>query len=696
MRFLTSVACVLAFAVGCVPAAETQVRAVWKAGDVAGCRRGTTVGPDVRGGVTLIDGDLLQDEIGDTVHPHSKAASEHVAGKVWIKKEFLLETAAARGAELCILAGGLHVTFNGTHTPYQWVYTRPRPYNGVFPKDKFPKGHGMRHLNGKPFREYWRGGWTRIPIDVKLLRKGINTVVIRAKDGKSAKFLIEPSLHPNRSAVSRDGGATWDYDRLSRRGNINGEYVVRLRLKRHPADGWIESEPTDLWPREAAGPVARPARIVAVTLTADADAPTGAALRLMARLGPSPAYDPATWSPWSEPAELAAGRLGGKPLADADYRFCQWRVELAASADRLKAPHLAGVTVSATVRSEPIPAGLPIASCTLDQPAIVRPSHRFVHARNTRRLKLLRKQCKLDEVVKGKARGMEQLHAISVWIARMSKKKELNNNRGSLRTDSTWDALLIWNTGRGPAPLTGRMCTHRGAFFAQCATALGYAARCCTWSHAVAEAWVDELGAWVVFDPSGGFYLELAGRPAGMTAVSLAWNGQVTGQSERQVRKCWGPANKSKPEPNRNLAWYTRFWVSMRSNFLESAEPGEAGHGYSHFKYDGDLRWLHPKKEPLPWFANTTSRAGDFEFTVNSVNLHIARTAEADTLGVLIETDTPNLARYEARFGGGEWTKTKAGFPWKLAAGLNTLEVRTVSTFDVPGRVSRVQVRVGK
>jgi len=172
--------------------------------------------------------------------------------------------------------------------------------------------------------------------------------------------------------------------------------------------------------------------------------------------------------------------------------------------------------------------------------------------------------------------------------------------------------------------------------------------------------------------------------------------GRAAGESAHKVRRCWGPQNKSKPEPNRHLAWYSRFWVPMRSNYLESAEPGERGHGYTYFKYDGDLRWLHPKKEPLPWFSNTTSRAGDFDFTVNSVNLHLARTAETAALRVLVETDTPNLARYEARFAHAEWREVKPDFLWKLAPGNNLLEVRTVNTFGVPGRVSRAEVVVGE
>ncbi len=677
---------------GKVPKAKS-VAAAWSAEDLAECRRSKTVGPGRRGGLTLIDRDLIQYEIGSTVHSRAKVSAESVGGNVWVKKEFLLQGASARTAELCVFANGqVLVNFNGKQLPpYTRVHIRARPYSGVYPKDKFPKGHEMHHLNGKPYREYWQGGWERVPLDPKLLRKGVNTVILRAKPGESRGFLIEQSLYPNRSAVSRDGGATWDYDHLSRAGNINGEYLVRLALGRHPAGGWIESEPVDLWPR-GTGPIAVPADILGLKLERQGEVPEGTGLKLTARLGSTPAYHPDTWTPWCKIEELARGRARGKALPAGSHRFLQWRAELSAAPDRAKAPRLAGVKVIAEVRPRRLPSGLKIESCKLEQPRIVRPSHPFVHAANTERLRLLREQTKLDEVVKGKKRGVEQLLALAKWTRDTFGK----NADGKLLVATNWDALMLWNNARGKDRLTGQMCTHRAAFFVQCATALGYPARPCIWSHAIAEAWVDEPGSWVAFDPSARFYFELDGKPASMATVSMAWDGTREGTPRQKVRKVWGKKNKSKPEPNRNLAWFARFWLPLRSNYLESPAPHEPGHGTTGFKYDGSLRWLHPRKQPLPWFSFYTSRPGDIGFTVNTVNIHLARSRETGALRVLLETDAPHPARCEARFAGGEWTEVKPGFAWKLSPGKNVLEVRTVSTFEVPGRPARAVVIVRK
>ncbi len=691
---LLATICVL----GIAPAAEVTsapgkkpgirlVTASWSAADVSDCRRSKTVGPPADAGLSLVNRDLVQYEIGRTVHSRAKVSAESVGGNVWARKDFVLDAAGARSAQLCVhTKGRLIVTFNGKRLPaYNRIYNRVRPFNGVYPKNKFPKGHNMHLRNGKPYQEYWRGGWERIPIDPKLLRKGVNTVIMRSPPGETRRFLIEPSQHPNRSAVSRDGGATWDYDRLSRARNINGEYIVRLFLERHPASGWIESEAVDLWPHAPGTAIAIPVRLAGVQLTTSAKRPLGTRIVLQARLGRTPVYDPASWTPWTNAAELAKGRIRGKVLTDEGYRFLQWRAELFASSNRARTPQLDGIAVLASALPASLVAGIPVNECRLEQPQIVRSSHIFAHAGNTPRLKLLREHAKLDEVVKDKARGLPQLLA----LAHFTRDQFGSNKPGTLKTNSSWDGLLLWHHGKGDNRQTSSMCTHRGAFFVQAATALGYPARPCIWSHAVTEVWVDALGRWVVFDPSGRFYLDLNGKPASMLQLSNSWKGQSEGKPEAKVREVKGPQSKSTPRNNRKLAWFSRFWIPMRSNYLESPEPYEPGQGTTAFKFDGYLRWLHPHKQPLPWFSLYTSRPGDINFTCNTVRLHLARSTKTASLEVLVETDEPRPERLEARFGSADWREVKADFEWKLSPGKNTLEVRGVNGLGVPGRSAR-------
>lgn len=660
----------------------------WSAHDVEDCRRAPTVTPAAGGGVTLVKRELIRDEIGRTVHSEAEAAAEAVGDDVWVRKDFLLETAAASAAELCVFANGrLAVTLNGRELPpYERVHVRARPYDGVYPADKFPADHPMHNMNGKPYHEFWQGGWERIPVAPELLTNGLNSVVLRATPGNALRFLIEPSLHPNRSAVSRDGGATWDYDNLSVSRVIDGEYMVRLLLTRHPASGWVESEPADLWPRPAGSAVALPARLLRLALAPEVETPAGGLLRLQVRLGTTPVFAPRAWSRWLSPQAVAAAGAGAPPWP-AGSRFVQWRAELAAAADRQSAPALGAVKLSAEWAPQAQP-GAAAPACRLTQIPIVRPSLPFAHARNSERLGILRQHTAVDAVVTNKTRGVDQLLAIARW----THDTFGSNAGGQLKTLNDWDALTLWHNARGKERLTGQMCTTRAAFFVQCATALGYPARSCLWSHATAEAWVDDLGQWVAFDPSGGFYFELDGKPASMLDVSMAWAGSNEGRPAGKVYEVKGPGSRKGPKDNAQLAWFSRFWVPPRSNFLESPEPMEPGHGTTGFKYDGDLRWLHPAKDPLPWFSLGTSRRGDLAFTVNTVNLHLALGKEAGAIEVLVENDEPAPARIEARFGQGEWTKVEPAFVWKPAANGAPLEVRAVNAFGFSGRAARVDM----
>jgi len=658
---------------------------------VAECRRAATVAPAAGGGVTLVDRELVRDEIGRSVHSEAEVAAETVGGDVWVRKDFLLETAVTREAEICVFADGpLVVTLNGRDLPpYARVHTRARPYSGVYPADKFPEGHEMHHMNGQPFREFWQGGWERIPVAPGLLSNGLNTVVLRAKPGERLRFLIEPSLYPNRSAVSRDGGATWDYDNLSDSRVVNGEYLVRLALKRHPASGWIESEPVDLWPRQAGSAVAIPSRLLRLEIAPGARLPDGCGMVFLARLGSTPVYTPQTWTRW-QPLSAFAAAESGDGRWPAESRFLQWRVELAAAAGRLSAPVLDAVNV--TAEWSPVGTPAPAApACRVSQTPIVRPSQPFAHAGDSERLRILRRHTGVDAIVADKPRGVPQLLAIARW----THDTFGSNASGQLKTLNSWDALTLWHNARGQDRLTGQMCTTRAAFFVQCATALGYPARSCLWSHATAEAWVDELGRWVAFDPSGGFYFELDGEPASMLDVSMAWNGAVEGRPAGKVYEVKGPGSKKGPKDNPQLAWFSRFWIPMRSNFLESPEPEEPGHGTTGFKYDGDLRWLHPAKEALPWFSLGTCRRGDMAFTVNTVNLHLALGQEAGAVAVRVETDEPRPARIEARMGQGEWKEVERAFSWKPAEQGFPLEVRSVNVLGHAGRAARVDTAEG-
>ncbi|MFT5042283.1 MAG: hypothetical protein ACI8TX_003267, partial [Hyphomicrobiaceae bacterium] len=70
--------------------------------------------------------------------------------------------------------------------------------------------------------------------------------------------------------------------------------------------------------------------------------------------------------------------------------------------------------------------------------------------------------------------------------------------------------------------------------------------------------------------------------------------------------------------------------------------------------------------------------------------------SDGGKLMVSSKTMTPNFKRFESRSDGGDWKPAAATFEWKLKAGANHLEVRTVNAFGVTGSVSTVELQLSK
>lgn len=673
----------LAFASLCLLAAPALAQWNWKsADDWQRPTRGRTVAPADGGGLTLTPYELLADEIGRSPNAtNDELNGQVVAGRTVIRKSFALDAPAADGAVLCIFADAmgkaadtdeLKVTFNGRELTYDNPQVRARPYSGVFPDD-----HEQVAWRGTRYKSYWRGNWHEVPVPADVLRAGDNQVVIAAaKPDHRWLVYIEPSASPDRSAVSHDGGLTWDNDRLGRDGNLNGEYLVRLNLKRHPAAGWVESDVVDLWRKGPGEAVGTPGVVQSAALSCDAAAPAGSRIEWFVRLGSSPQFDAETWTAWAPAADVAGGVAHGRELADLPLRFAQWRAVLH-SDDHRAAPVVRSVDLAAKLA--PQPAGkLELASLKVEQPRQVVSSVDFVHAPLDTRLKLLRERYKVDALVEGAESEFDALARLARWVA---AKTEVGNHKPGelLRDMPDYDAFLAMELA--DKVLTHGMCVHEAATFVQLATSLGYPARRSLWSHAIAEVWLNSDAKWVAFDASGGFGYQMDdGRGAGFMDLAAAW----TPDGIAPVYKAY-PSNmnrKRQKVADRDVQWFGRPWFVWRSNFLETSMPDEPGHGNSGFKFNGHFRYAHPMKQPLPWFDNYSSRVGDFAFSCNQAYVHLARASVDNQLQVRMDNDAANFATLQRRVDGGAWENCQAEFDWPLGKGANTLEVRVLNPWQ--------------
>ena len=106
----------------------------------------------------------------------------------------------------------------------------------------------------------------------------------------------------------------------------------------------------------------------------------------------------------------------------------------------------------------------------------------------------------------------------------------------------------------------------------------------------------------------------------------------------------------------------------------------------------GYLNWADDRVPPLQHFSHHTNRRSDFYPTLNQTRMTAESTADAMTLQVHLETETPDFAAYESRFGRGPWRETAAPFEWSLRPGMNTLEVRSRNGSGWTGVISSVSL----
>ena len=573
-------------------------------------------------------------------------------------KIFPLEDARSRGATLSVFGPAGGAQFNG----HDVVFTQ------------------IQH----------QAGWSFAELPADWLRAGDNELVMTSGFRLPQDRTTDP---PAFSRVSRDGGTNWVPA-------AGGEFLVTLRLRRHPREGVITSPPIDLHNPTEADVIAPLATVVEVVLDRVAHTPPGTALVLETRAGRAPLPD-TRWSAW-RPA--AAGPVGG--------RYLQWRARLLTD-NPLVTPVLSHVAVRVRLEEHAVDGASQARLQDLADYPVVAGSAPYGFQRPSRRLARLRREYRLDEVVAAGRTDFERLILLRNWVRRQW--------RGNDGFGGRWNALSIL-----AAPPGGKgMCVHYGNLFAQCALALGYCARPVIINgHFIADVWSEEHGRWVAMDveaiyPPVGFdryatahYVRADTRePLSVLDVHRSYHaareaGRATIDDVIQVFTHDDDAATAVPHdrirPVDELRTFARFGYPPRNDHLDRDEPWEEYHGQDHYHSNGYLWWRGGV--PAPQYSWSTSRRGDIEWTINRVDLGLTAGQRPERLIATSRTFTPNFEAFQYRTNGGEWRRHGgsgrdrdrqwAAIDWRLQPGDNRFEIRAVNRFGHAGAISRAEVRL--
>src|SRR5262245_26756407 len=235
------------------------------------------------GSIRLAHSVLVADEMGATDFRQGEALSARVSAK----KVFVLDSADVTDAELFLYGSARTIEVNG------------------------------KALTGS--ERLFSTGFSRARVPPDYLKAGDNEVVF----GGGGSLLIEPARQPGRSFKSNDASKTWTNRQLGTKDNLQGEYLVRLRLGRYARSGWAMTPILDLW--SANSPIAVPGSLVEFALKTGMQ-PDGTKLALWIRTGSTPDPDGRHWTEW-----LALEKTWIPGEATRRHRWAQLRFDLSTS-----------------------------------------------------------------------------------------------------------------------------------------------------------------------------------------------------------------------------------------------------------------------------------------------------------------------------------------------------------------------------
>ncbi|MEO2048925.1 MAG: transglutaminase domain-containing protein [Pirellulales bacterium] len=543
-------------------------------------------------------------------------------------------------------------------------------------------GHEIRHLRDGD--KLLTGNWDRVSIPGEYLRPGRNEIVF----GHAGYLIVDTDRSGENSFKRTVHDGPWKSGILGPDNNLDGEYVVRIRVQGYPPTGTVLSpvidlalESSDLSASERSPGLSPAVKISQLRLTAQATTPRQTSVQLELRSGSTPDYQRAAWDEWG-PADDIQDRKAALP------RFIQWRATLA-SGNALVTPQLRSVTVEAT--RELAGTNRPRVQ-VIEAPdnKIVESNYDFTYADPRHpRMWHLREKYQLDQVVAPGKTEMEKFALLRTWV----RQQWEGWNDSRYHYCPPWDALEILELA--PKNLALGMCTHYAAVFTQCAASLGYHARVLIVDHhCLTEIWSDQYGKWILQDPGL--------IPNSKLAFQYEVDGIPIHALEMHQRSLTGKAEDVDvfPLPNKPLAemqnmlvkLYVRFGIPLRNDHLYQPEPQEIEHGQDHYHWDGYLWWSDQLDPKYPEYSRLTNRPEDMYWTLNKTVITLEDTEAVGTLAVCLSGPIPNLDTFMVRINQQPWKKAKPSFTWALQPGPNTLEAKAVNTMGIEGGSNRVKL----
>jgi hypothetical protein len=703
------------------------------------------------GSVMLNDFEVIENDGAGAGYSEKGTFYEEIYRGVRAKKVLRLEDPRAQAAHVVLYLEPLKPDLPKQTLPYIIV-------------------NGLR-IEGHPVPS-WQGAWQYIAVPVKVLRRGDNVIVIgvdapRAEgfrlliarkdeyeagggaftlQGNTAltssgqfqasgflksdekKLLKVPGpregleslvrggaiqvIDVGASSFKEDAGGKWQKHRLGTSNDVDGEYVVRLNLKRFKSEGKLLSTPVDLWEGIPGFDRIKPScRVSELRMQFAGVCPPGTQISWQVRFADTADMMSPLWGEFSDVGRGGQIRID---LGGPGKRYLQWRAVLA-TANPLVTPLVGGADISRTLAYIPPPRNT---FYIWDYENVVQrySSFRFFYENPMEpKLRILRERLGLDRLLEGATTDFEVINRLRHHVS------QLWHHHIPLPGYPEWNALDILDRCRKVG--AGGMCIQFSIVFIQSLLSQGYQARHINiLAHETVEVYVDELGKWVHVDPESLFdsyeYETTGGMPTNvleqhryfLKALDFSARRPIDWQAKmpwtffsKEIRGIpqpldfststgWinDPANPDYP-PQYRLAGYLR--MMPRNDYFSRPYPRPLSQGSIIWPWNGYVSWYDEATPRKLQYALHTDREIDLYPTLNRVQFGAVYGSKEGEIQIRMVTFAPNFDGYQVNIDEGGWKESPDDFVWKLKpSAVNTLEMRVKNRLGPKGKASRLRV----
>jgi hypothetical protein len=313
------------------------------------------------------------------------------------------------------------------------------------------------------------------------------------------------------------------------------------------------------------------------------------------------------------------------------------------------------------------------------------------------KLKKLRERYQLDEVVAAGKDEFDRQVLLLDWVHEQFRKfgRPSSDAKGAL------DILEAVSQGHT------FFCSHYAQVFVSAAASLGWVDRPLalrrhqdtadggSTEHAVTEIWSNQHGKWIMMDPTAKMYIQKDGTPLNAYEIRHEWfyrEGNdlvfVIGKERKQYRKSDLPIFLG------HFAGFGDLTVPADEldkygfiAYIPNTDVMDRG-----FDYQNMFIVMDKLCEGTRWHKRTVPEnpSVDPYFPINQAAVSLV--SDQGQIKLSLQTLSPNLESYQARFDEGPWKSASKSFDWKIRPGTNRLEVRTMNRFGVAGPISEVVI----